>query len=72
VGQNICNKMRCYWEHVEEQIGNLGYMLGSLMAIEWALGTWREHIGNFSLVKCTNFITNCVHHLFWLRIMVGA
>ncbi len=42
MGQNICNKMRCYWEHVEEQIGNLGNMLGSLMAIEWALGTWWE------------------------------
>jgi hypothetical protein len=40
VEQNICNKMRCYWEHVEEQIGNLGNMLGSQMAIEWALGTW--------------------------------
>jgi hypothetical protein len=56
-GQNICNKMKCYWEHVEEQIGNLGNMLGSLMAIEWELGTWWEHIGNFSLLLPIVFIT---------------
>jgi hypothetical protein len=42
--------MRCYWEDFEEQIGNSGNMLGSLVAIEWALenlvGThWEFFIG---------------------------
>ncbi len=36
IGQSIWDKVRYYWEHIQEHIGNL----------ENSLGTWREHLGN--------------------------
>jgi hypothetical protein len=41
VGQNVWNKLRCYWEHVEKDIGNLR-------------GTCYEPIGNV-MGKCYKF-----------------
>ncbi len=40
VGQSIWYKVRCYWEHVEEDIGNMENMFGSHWELEGnTLGT---------------------------------
>ncbi len=45
-GQQLWHKLRCYWEHLEEHIGNLVNMLG--MSLQTCgrniLRTWREQL----------------------------
>jgi len=50
IGQSILDKVRCYWEHVEEHLGNLGNM-SITQSIGNIMRTSCEHIENKIIPK---------------------